>query len=121
MARCGEVKPKACPKRTSTPVQHVHHHRAVAYNENRRYYPRYLSLDDDEEAWREAVAKHEIKGVHLRVAGWGADVAKAYSISSLPSYYVVDAQGRIAERLRAVHDTQEIVAKIAESTKVAGG
>jgi peroxiredoxin len=80
-----------------------------------------ISLDDDEEAWREAVAKHEIKGVHLRAAGWGADVAKAYSISSLPSYYVVDAQGLIAERLRAVYDTQGIVAKIAASTKAAGG
>ena len=80
-----------------------------------------ISLDDDKEAWREAVAKHEIKGVHLRAAGWGAEVAKAYSIRSLPSYYVVDAQGRIAERLRAVHDTQEIVAKIAESIKAVGG
>ena len=80
-----------------------------------------ISLDDDEEAWRKAVAKHEIKGVHLRAAGWGADVAKAYSISSLPSYYVVDAQGRIAERLRGVYDTQGIVAIIAESTKAAGG
>ena len=80
-----------------------------------------ISLDDDEEAWRKAIAKHEIKGVHLRAAGWGAEVAKAYSIHSLPSYYVVDAQGRIAERLRAVYDTQEIVAKIAESTKAAGG
>ena len=80
-----------------------------------------ISLDDDEEAWRKAVAKHEIKGVHLRAAGWGADVAKAYSIRSLPSYYVVDAQGRIAERLRGVYDTQGIVAKLAESTKAAGG
>ena len=80
-----------------------------------------ISLDDDEEAWRKAVAKHEIKGVHLRAAGWGADVAKAYSIHSLPSYYVVDAQGRIAERLRVLDDTQKIVAKIAESTKAAGG
>ena len=80
-----------------------------------------ISLDDDEEAWRKAVAKHEIKGVHLRAAGWSADVAKAYSISSLPSYYVVDAQGRIAERLRGVYDTPGIVAIIAESTKAAGG
>ncbi len=79
-----------------------------------------ISLDDDEEAWRKAVAKHEIKGVHLRAAGWSADVAKAYSISSLPSYYVVDAQGRIAERLRVLDDTQGIVAIIAESTKAAG-
>ena len=79
-----------------------------------------ISLDDDEEAWRKAIAKHEIKGVHLRAAGWSADVAKAYSISSLPSYYVVDAQGRIAERLRVLDDTQGIVAIIAESTKAAG-
>ena len=63
--------------------------------------------------------------LHARRPRWPAGiaepVAKAYSIRSLPSYYVVDAQGRIAERLRAVHDTQEIVAKLAESTKAVGG
>ena len=32
-----------------------------------------MSLDDDEAAWRGAIAKHEIKGVHLR-GGFGSDM-----------------------------------------------
>ena len=74
-----------------------------------------LSLDTDEAAWREAVDKHEIKGVHVRADGWGADVAKSYQVNSLPSYYLVDSQGLIVERLRILRDTDEIVATIEKS------
>ena len=74
-----------------------------------------LSLDTDEAAWREAVDKHEIEGVHVRADGWGADVAKSYQVNSLPSYYLVDSQGLIVERLRRMSDTDEIVAMIEQS------
>ena len=74
-----------------------------------------LSLDTDEAAWREAVDKHEIEGVHVRAEGWGADVAKSYQVNSLPSYYLVDSQGLIVERLRILHNTDEIVATIEKS------
>ena len=74
-----------------------------------------LSLDTDEAAWREAVDKHEIEGVHVRADGWGADVAKSYQVNSLPSYYLVDSQGLIVERLRRMSDTDEIVAMIEKS------
>ena len=74
-----------------------------------------LSLDTDEAAWREAVDKHEIEGVHVRADGWGADVAKSYQVNSLPSYYLVDSQGLIVERLRILRDTDAIVATIEES------
>ena len=74
-----------------------------------------LSLDTDEAAWREAVDKHEIEGVHVRADGWGADVAKSYQVNSLPSYYLVDSQGLIVERLRRMSDTDEIVATIEKS------
>ena len=74
-----------------------------------------LSLDTDEAAWREAVDKHEIEGVHVRADGWGADVAKSYQVNSLPSYYLVDSQGLIVERLRILRDTDEIVATIEKS------
>ena len=74
-----------------------------------------LSLDTDEAAWREAVDKHEIEGVHVRADGWGADVAKSYQVNSLPSYYLVDSQGLIVERLRILRDTDEIVATIGKS------
>ena len=74
-----------------------------------------LSLDTDEAAWREAVDKHEIEGVHVRADGWGADVAKSYQVNSLPSYYLVDSQGLIVERLRILRNTDEIVATIEKS------
>ena len=74
-----------------------------------------LSLDTDEAAWREAIDKHGIEGVHVRADGWGADVAKSYQVNSLPSYYLVDSQGLIVERLRRMSDTDEIVAMIEKS------
>ena len=74
-----------------------------------------LSLDDDEAAWRKAVDKHEIKGVHVRAAGMGSDVARSYNIDALPSYYLVDSQGFLVERLSGVRDTDAIVAMIEKS------
>ena len=74
-----------------------------------------LSLDDDEAAWRKAVDKHEIKGVHVRADGLSSDVAKSYQVNSLPSYYLVDSQGLIVERLRILRNTDKIVAMIEKS------
>ncbi len=74
-----------------------------------------LSLDGKERDWRKAVDDHGIKGVHVRAPGWGADVAKAYNVRGIPSYYLVDSGGFIVERLRGVEDIDEIVAKIDET------
>ena len=74
-----------------------------------------ISLDESDSAWRKAVAEHGIKGVHVRAHGWGSEVAKSYNVTSLPEYYIVDAQGLIAERLSTVSDADEIVATIEKS------
>ena len=74
-----------------------------------------LSLDEDEAAWREAVEKHGIEAVHVRADGFGSDVAKSYQVNALPSYYLVDSQGLIVERLSGVSSTDEIVAMIKKS------
>ena len=72
-----------------------------------------LSLDRDEAAWREAIDKHQIKGVHVRAdGGWDADVADSYQVRAIPSYYLLDSQGVIVERLSGVRDTDGIVATI---------
>ena len=72
-----------------------------------------LSLDEDEAAWREAIDKHAIEGVHVR-AGSGSDVAKSYQVMGIPSYYLVDPQGFIVKSL-SIWDTDAIVAMIEES------
>ena len=76
-----------------------------------------LSLDEDDAAWRKAIEKHEIEGVHVRAEGWGSEVARAYSVRALPSYFLVDSQGLILKRLSGigVNDTDEIAAAIERS------
>ncbi len=73
-----------------------------------------VSIDTDEAAWREAIDKHEIKGVHVRTDDFGSDVAKSYQVDGIPAYYLVDSQGLIVERLR-IRETYEIMAMIEKS------
>ena len=72
-----------------------------------------ISLDSDEDDWREAIDKHEIKGVHVR-AGSGSDVAKSYQVMGIPTYYLVDSQGLIVEH-PGVRETDATVATIEKS------
>ena len=74
-----------------------------------------VSIDEDEAAWREAIDKHEIKGVHVRADGWGAEVAKTYQVRGIPSYYLVDSQGLIVEDPGIRRDTDATVAMIEKS------
>ena len=69
-----------------------------------------ISKDVDEEDWKWAIAKHQIKGVHVR----SEQVAQAYNVSGIPRYYLVDPQGLIVEKFLRVWDVDEIVAKIEE-------
>ena len=70
-----------------------------------------ISLDANEGAWKQAIAKHEIKGVHVR----SEQVAQAYNVSGIPRYYLVDPQGLIVEDRLRVFDVDEVVAKIEEN------
>ncbi|MDE2812480.1 MAG: TlpA disulfide reductase family protein, partial [Gemmatimonadota bacterium] len=74
-----------------------------------------ISLDADEDDWREAIDEHEIKGVHVRADGWGAEVAKTYQVMGIPSYYLVDSQGLIVEDSGLRGNTDETVAAIEKS------
>ena len=67
-----------------------------------------VSLDANEAAWKQAIAKHEIKGVHVR----SEQVAQAYNVSGIPRYYLVDPQGLIVEDRLRLFDVEEVVAKI---------
>ena len=73
-----------------------------------------ISLDADEDDWREAIDKHEIKGVHVR-AGSGSDVAKTYQVMGIPSYHLVNSQGLIVEIHGLRGDTDATVAAIEKS------
>ena len=71
-----------------------------------------VSLDENEAAWKQAIAKHQIQGVHVRSGGHSEQVAQAYNVGSLPRYYLVDSQGLIVENNLSLFNTDEVVAKI---------
>ena len=71
-----------------------------------------VSLDENEGAWKQAIAKHEIQGVHVRSDG---QVTQVYNVSAIPRYYLVDPQGLIVEDRLRVFDVDEVVAKIEEN------
>ncbi len=74
-----------------------------------------LSLDSSDAAWRKAIDKHGIKGVHVRSGVWGSGTTSAYNVRAIPAYFLVDPQGIIVERLSGVRDTDAVVAKILKS------
>lgn len=55
----------------------------------------YVSVDDDEQAWRRTVEQHDIKGVHLNVKGMRHDVAQSYNVQGVPSFFLIDREGVI--------------------------
>ncbi len=71
-----------------------------------------VSLDANEGAWKRAIAKHQIQGVHVRSDG---QVTQAYNVFDIPRYYLVDSQGLIVEDRLRVFDVDEVVAKIEKS------
>lgn len=67
-----------------------------------------VSLDEKRDKWEEAVAKDQMNWVNVSsLIGWKCDVARAYSITAVPSIFVLDEHNRVvktnirAEELRA--------------------
>jgi hypothetical protein len=59
----------------------------------------WVSLDDTKEALAEVVKKSKLPGIHT----WDQSarenpIAKRYNVRSLPTWYVIDQNGRIAAR-----------------------
>ena len=56
----------------------------------------YISIDNNEQAWRSAVEKLELKGIHTRSpGGWSSEVCKFFNISGIPRYMLMDKSGKI--------------------------
>ena len=46
--------------------------------------------------------------------GWQSEVARRYQVKSIPSYLLLDPEGRIAGRIESVHDVAAVVGRIEE-------
>lgn len=56
----------------------------------------YVSIDEDNEAWLKAKEKYELTGLHTRIDGWKGKLAADYGVKSVPSYFLVDRNGKFA-------------------------
>lgn len=55
----------------------------------------YVSVDEDEQAWRRTVEQHNIQGVHLNVPGMRHEIAQSYNVQGVPSFFIIDKDGVI--------------------------
>lgn len=71
-----------------------------------------VSLDKDENKWKEAIAKDKLSWYHVsNLKQWDEPIAKLYNIESIPSTVILDAKGNIvAKNLYG----EELRAKITE-------
>lgn len=55
----------------------------------------YISVDEDEEDWQKAKKKYHLTGLHaLGEDAWKSKVAEAYGVNSIPSYFLIDKEGK---------------------------
>jgi peroxiredoxin len=56
-----------------------------------------ICVDAEEHEWKKALAKYQLDGVNLIAEGWTNNpVCKAYNVSGIPHYILVDENGKIA-------------------------
>ena len=57
-----------------------------------------ISLDDDIDAWKKMVEEKQLKGYQLHAEkAWSSDVAKNYQIKGVPTFVLIDGDGKIIE------------------------
>lgn len=73
-----------------------------------------ISLDEKAEAWKNAIKKKQIQGMHTRQdGGWKAPVAVQYGIQGIPAYFLIDKNGKIVtETTPRPSETEEVTALI---------
>lgn len=69
-----------------------------------------VSLDEKEDAWKNAIAKHGLNWKHVSsLKGWECPSAKLYNVTGIPRMYIIDQEGRIiAQDLRGEELAQKI-------------
>jgi thiol-disulfide isomerase/thioredoxin len=58
----------------------------------------YISIDEDEAAWRNAVVQNKLEGeLAISPGNWNSEAAKFFRINSIPRYMLIDKEGNIAD------------------------
>lgn len=75
----------------------------------------YISIDHDENAWRNMIKEKELKGVHVLSKGWNSDVPNNYNVSAIPKYYIIGRDGNIFSDEAEKPSHKDVTAQIDEA------
>jgi thiol-disulfide isomerase/thioredoxin len=57
-----------------------------------------ISIDDDKSAWEKMVNEKQLKGYQLHAEkAWQSDAAKHYQVYGVPTFVLIDGEGKIIE------------------------
>ncbi len=57
----------------------------------------YVSIDEDADAWKKAMNKYHLTGLHVREdGGWKGKTAQEYGVQGIPAYFLIDKEGNFA-------------------------
>ena len=61
-----------------------------------------VSLDDDLNKWKKAIAKDKLTWYHVsNLKGWEDPIARQYEVDGIPATFIIDSKGEIvAKNLR---------------------
>jgi thiol-disulfide isomerase/thioredoxin len=74
----------------------------------------YVSIDQDEDRWKEMVRKKDIKGVHLISKNGDEDgIKQKYQVYQIPRFVLIDKNGNIVDgEAKMPSDKEELIADI---------
>lgn len=85
------------PCRQQFPFAKELHHKLTAEQKKQIVFL-YISIDDTEEKWKNAIEQNQIEGFHTNSpGGWGSSVTKHFGVNSIPRYMLIDKKGNVVD------------------------
>lgn len=71
-----------------------------------------VSLDDDNEKWRNAIKEHKLTWKHISdLKGWKSEGAGLYAVNSIPATVLIDKSGKIIGRNMKLSEIEKILSE----------
>jgi thiol-disulfide isomerase/thioredoxin len=77
----------------------------------------YVSVDESKQAWIQAMDSKKMRGVHVWAKGFEHAVPKSYAVEGIPSYFLIDRQGKIISNNPSRPSGKNVVAEIQEALR----
>lgn len=77
----------------------------------------YVSVDEDEKAWRKTMEAKKMKGVHLRANGFDEGVVKRYGVNGIPTYFLIGKDGIIINNTPSRPSSPDVFGEIEDALK----